>query len=762
LPNSRSLPSLPALVVWAAVLCAAPALAEQPAAATLPTRAELADGTSEAAARLRFLEAQSLQNNPYANGARADKLERLVRLIDPDKRPQVRLHLGHESLLAGRTAAATAEFLYLSELLANAVIEIPAQTLREVHKLLAVSYLRQGEQENCIARHTSDSCLMPIRGSGVHRLQDGSRAAIGVLLAMLETDPGDLGSRWLLNLAYQTLGEYPEKVPPRWLIPPAAFASAAEMPRLPDVATVLGVDVVGLSGGAIIEDFDGDGYLDIVASSWGDADPLRFFRNQTDGSFRDVSAGAGLDGITGGLNLLHADYDNDGDPDILLLRGAWRGRNGAVPNSLLRNNGDGTFSDVTRSAGILRERPTQNAAWGDFNNDGWLDLFVGNESTEKAVYPSELWIANGDGTFRDGSAEAGLAFSAFVKGSAWGDYDNDGRLDLYVSVMYASNKLFHNEGPDAEGRWRFVERATQAGVTEPPASFPTWFFDYDNDGWQDIFVSGYNLDRSGQAAGDAAADYLGLPRRAERPRLYRNNGDGTFTDRAVEAGLDIGPYTMGCNFGDVDNDGFLDFYLGTGEPDLSGIVPNRMFRNDDGRRFLEVTTAAGVGHVQKGHGIAFGDLDNDGDQDIYAVMGGAHEGDVFQNALFENPTSGAHWVTLILEGVESNRSAIGARIKVTVREPKGTRAIYVTVSTGGSFGSSSLRQEIGLGRAESIESVEVTWPRSGRRQSFDAVPIDRIVRLVEGRAALSVVALERVTLKAPAEAAPAPHHVHTP
>jgi hypothetical protein len=216
------------------------------------------------------------------------------------------------------------------------------------------------------------------------------------------------------------------------------------------------------------------------------------------------------------------------------------------------------------------------------------------------------------------------------------------------------------------------------------------------------------------------------------PRLYHNDGDGTFTDVTEEAGLDKVLYSMGSNFGDLDNDGRLDFYVGTGDPDFRTLMPNRMFRNIGDLQFEEVTAPGAVGHLQKGHAVSFGDLDNDGDQDAYAVMGGAFEGDVFHNVLFENPGSNHHWITLRLEGTTSNRSAIGTRIKVVVEEEGATRTLYRTVGSGGTFGASSLQQEIGLGAADSLHTVTVTWPATGRTQRFPDVRMDQIVRIREG------------------------------
>ena len=148
-------------------------------------------------------------------------------------------------------------------------------------------------------------------------------------------------------------------------------------------------------------------------------------------------------------------------------------------------------------------------------------------------------------------------------------------------------------------------------------------------------------------------------------------------------------------------------------------MPNRMFRNDAGTVFQDVSASGGFGHLQKGHGVAFGDLDNDGDQDIYAVIGGAYEGDVFGNALFENPGHGNNWVTLLLEGESSNRSAIGTRVRVDIEGPEGSRAIHRVVGTGGTFGSSSLQLEIGLQQADHIKGIHIFWPASQVEQYFE-------------------------------------------
>jgi len=699
-----------------------------------------APGTRRMAERLQqLIQRVGPERNPYANRLRANfARDALAELRgDPEREMDLQLMLAHESLQGGDSGTAAQSFRRLMDLLARHRPQVLATNRAQLRLYLAQSFFRLGEQQNCLTNHTTESCLLPIRAAGVHRLPAASRSAIAVLNEQLAEFPDDLSARWLLNIAYMTVGEYPAGVPSRWRIDPKVFASEYDLKRFTDVAGGLGLDVDDLAGGAIAEDFDGDGYLDLMCSSMHWQGQLRYFRNGRDGTFSERTREAGLLGEVGGLNIVHTDYNNDGFPDVLVLRGGWQRDLGRFPNSLLRNNGDGTFADVTEEAGLLSFHPTQTAAWFDYDGDGWLDLFIGNESTPGETHPCELFHNNRNGTFTECAKQNGLAVTAFVKGVAAGDFNNDGRPDLYLSIQQGPNILFRNDGPGEAGAargdarptnvWTFTDVTATARVAGPRDSFGTWFFDYDNDGWLDLFVASYWI----LNVGAVAADYLGLPSKGARPRLYRNNRNGTFTDVTASAKLDRVLLVMGSNFGDLDNDGWLDMYLGTGDPEFSTLVPNRMFRNADGKFFQDVTTAGGFGHLQKGHGIAFADFDNDGDQDIYEVMGGFYAGDNYRNVLYENPGLGRRWLTLKLEGVKSNRAALGARIKVTVKTPAGPRAIYKTVGTGGSFGGSPLRQEIGLGDALAIESVEITWPTTARVQVLKNLELDHFYKVRE-------------------------------
>ena len=594
---------------------------------------------------------------------------------------------------------------------------------------LAIAYMKQGELRNCVSPEGRLVCALPLDPAYAHRDRSSANKALEMLDSLLAHDPESVRYRWLLNVAHMALGSYPVGVLSEYLIPPDVFAPEHDLGRFEEIASDIGIYGVDLAGGSIIEDFDNDGLLDIMTSTWDPAGSLKYYHNEGDGRFSERTEEGGLSGQLGGLNIVQADFDNDGWVDVLVMRGGWLLLRGQMRMSLLKNNGNGTFSDVTREAGLaLPAYPSQSAAWADFDNDGDLDLFSCSESMPEApeegaaiIFPSRLFRNNGDGTFTDVADAAGVTNLRYCKGSAWGDFDNDSDPDLYVSNYAGENRLYRNEGNGA-----FSDVAPELGLVEPLESFPTWFWDYDNDGWLDLFVAGYASDIE-----LVAKDYLGIPNDGARPRLYRNDGAGGFEDVTEQVKLDRVSQTMGANFGDLDNDGFPDIYLGTGFPAFDALAPNVAYRNNEGRSFSDATFSAGLGHIQKGHGIAFGDIDRDGDQDIFMQVGGFYPSDGFLNALYVNPGNGIRWLSVRLVGVESNRSAIGARIKVTVLEGGAKRNIHAVVGSGGSFGASSLEQEIGLGTADVVESLEVYWPTSGIRQRFEDVPPNSALEIRE-------------------------------
>ena len=724
------------------------------ATAQQPTPDNATPSTREMASLLsEIFRAQDWKTDPNKSAERAIYYrDVLKRPLDLPTEITLREALATELLNTGDSAGAVAELERVRHTVTDHHVRLPPEAGRTLHSQLGLAYLRLGEQQNCLAHHATRSCLFPIDASGMHHHPEGAEGAVREYTALLSANPQDASARWLLNLAYMQLGRYPADVPAAYLIPASLFKSEYPLPRFDDVATEAGVGITGHAGGVVMEDFDGDGLLDLAISSSGPTDQLRLFHNNGDGIFTDVTRKAGLLGETGGLNLICADVFNSGHPDLLVLRGGWWAKHGAYPFSLLRNRGDGTFTDVTRAAGLLSLHPTQTAAFLDFDNDGWLDIFVPHESTPGDAHPSQLFHNNHDGTFTDIAPASGLADLGFVKATAVGDFNNDGRPDLYVSVKGAPNRLFRNDGPfpgdDPKHltRWHFTDVTAAAHVAEPIESFTTFFFDYDNDGWPDLFVAGYS-----STPADIGAFEAGQPSHAETPRLYHNEHNGTFRDVTHAMHLDRAILIMGANFGDLDNDGFLDLYLGTGDSLYTSLLPNRMFRNNTRRSFEDVTTAGGFGHLQKGHGIAFGDLGSNGSEDIFEEMGGALPGDSYQSVLYRNPgTPGTHSITLNLTGTRSSRSAIGAVLHVIVPDPKGRREIYRTVGFGSSFGGNPLRQHIGLDKWNGPVTVEVRWPASPQPQRFAGLQPDHAYLLTEGTAHPTPVTYKHFHLPSPA------------
>jgi tetratricopeptide (TPR) repeat protein len=645
-------------------------------------------------------------------------------------------NLGFLYLYEGRLADAAAAFE--KALALNQSASGPAQEEYDLKALLGIVALRRGEIENCIACVGPSSCILPISADAVHRQQAGSRDAIRHFTDYLAGRPGDLRVRWLLNLAYMTLGEYPAQVPQQHLIRLDAFASEADVGRFENIALRAGLTTRGpnLAGGSIFDDLDGDGLPDLFTTSIDSELGASFYRNRGDGTFEDRSSHAGLTEQIYALNVTRADYDNDGDLDLLLLRGGWEK---PMRLTLLRNRGDGTFDDVTVAAGLGDPISSESAAWGDYDDDGFIDLFVSGEHLPHFTGPGatrpkpqsrcRLYHNRGNGTFVDVAPAAGVAAELCSKGSAWGDYDGDGRLDLFVSNYVGRCCLFHNDGDG-----KFHDVAASLGVAGESSNFASWFWDYDNDGLLDLFVN-----HNSYSLAEEVAYIVGEPRsQRSRPHLYRNMGRAGFRDVAAEVGLDR-PFTpMGCNFGDIDNDGYLDVYLGTGGMSYEHLVPNRLFKNDGGRRFLDVTMSSGTGHLQKGHGVSFADYDGDGDLDLFVELGGAVPGDGSYNLLFQNPGHGGHWLKVKLVGTRTNRAAIGARIKADLKDPKGAiRSIYRTVGNNSSFGGNSLVELIGLGDARSVAAIEVWWPTSRATQVFRDLAADRTIEITEGEDTLT-------------------------
>ncbi len=561
-------------------------------------------------------------------------------------------------------------------------------------------------------------------------------------------------------------------------------------------------------------DYDGDGLYDLFVP---DGVESRLLRNRGDGTFEDVTAAAGLAGLSGVSVGLFADYDNDGHEDLFVSRTF-------EPNQLFHGDGDGTFTDVTAQAGLGADCCTTVASWGDVDNDGDLDLYVGRyldprRSIPTTFYarngePNRLYRNDGDGTFTDVTDAAGVGDPGLCLGSAFGDYDDDGWPDLYVVNDFGRNTLYHNRG---DGTFDDVSVAT--GTLAYGAGMSASFGDYDNDGRLDLYVANIRSDHDWFAEAPTVWRYMlssfrlgvwrtDLPlywqifrqsgghfvrvfrQMASGNTLLRNRGpaDGgaRFEDVTREAGVNPPGWFWGTSFADFDNDGWLDLYAADGwvygargteiELDfLNSVVSrqdlykrgvlfdpeyfrgrswhgwerNRYLRNDRDGTFTEIGHAVGADLLVNSRGVAVADFWNRGVEDIAVA---ASED---RHALLANlGTPGRHWLEVEVAGGAgrladgTNRDGVGVRLTVDAGGLSQVREVVL----GDGYGSeNSLRQHFGLGGASRIDALTVRWPRSGRVQTFRDVPVDRIVRVVEGSDRLELPAYP--TARAPVPAA---------
>lgn len=516
--------------------------------------------------------------------------------------------------------------------------------------------------------------------------------------------------------------------------------------------------------GVALFDYDNDGWLDIFLvngtrfGAAGGRTTSYLFRNNHDDTFTDVTAKAGLMHVGWGQGCCVGDYDNDGFEDLFVTY--WGG------NVLYRNNGDGTFTDVSRKAGVAgwTDRWSAGCCFLDYDRDGHLDIFVANYvnfDPQKTPRPGQsplcryndvpvpcgpqgfaggtnvLYRNRGDGTFEDVSDKTGITkprgSAAFVftdrdwrpsgsygMGAVVADFDNDGWPDIYVAGDSAPSLLYHNNG---DGTFREVGVEAGAAFDENGAAMSGMGVaaaDYDGDGSLDIVRTNFS---------------------DQVTTLYRNNGDGTFHDASLAAGLGVNRKYLGFGAGflDVDHDGAKDLFLANGHvyPQIAGRKlhvryrqPSLLYRNRGSGKFEDVSAASGsaIATSRVSRGCAFGDLDNDGDIDIVI------------NNLDDSPTvlrnDGAgpnHWLILKLIGRKSNRSAIGARVKLTA----GGRTQIDEVMSGSSYYShNDLRLHFGLGASTEADTIEIAWP-SGATQSLNNVQGDRLVVIDESKGIVS-------------------------
>jgi len=500
--------------------------------------------------------------------------------------------------------------------------------------------------------------------------------------------------------------------------------------------------------GVAFFDYDNDGWIDIYLSNGvrfeetytPDSAPIQhLYHNNGNGTFMDVTGKAGLARTGWGTGVSVGDYDNDGWDDLFC--GYWG------HNILWHNNGDGTFTDVTKKANLREER----VRWGtgstflDYDRDGSLDLFVSNYielDIEKVPAPGQagycrwkgipvmcgphglpggmniLYHNNGDGTFTDVSTKAGILKPGprYSITAVSCDFDNDGWPDVYVAVDSEPSILFHNNHDGT-----FTDLGVVAGCAynedgQEQAGMGVGVGDYNCDGWFDIFKTNFSDDT---------------------PDLYRNNGDGTFTDVTFVSGLGVNTRYVcwGAGFMDYDNDGWTDIFHVTGHvyPEVESyhldahfLSPRLVYRNLGNGKFADVSKdmGPGVNAVYSSRGCAFGDFDNDGDVDVLIL-----NTNDYPSLLRNEGGNRNNWITIKLLGTKCNRTAIGARVRVVAEK----HAQMDEVHTGGSVMSQSdLRLHFGLGKTRQVDLIEVKWPTTQAIERFTNIEANQFLTIKEG------------------------------
>ncbi len=520
-----------------------------------------------------------------------------------------------------------------------------------------------------------------------------------------------------------------------------------------------GYTALGASASAV--DYNGDGLEDLFVTDSKEGSPNHLYRNNGDFTFTDVASQAGVaagnDATNASADSLWFDHNNDGHPDLLVIRFGH--------NQLFQNRGDGTFVNITRTSGMDRYMNAITGIAFDYDRDGDLDLFVGGyfrdvnvfdpdtprffpESFETANNGGGLLVFrnNGGGQFSEVSKQLGIDLRGWTLDLGHADADNDGDDDLYVACDFGTDRFFVNNGDGT-----FTDRTEAAIGIDTKKGMNVDWADYDNDGYLDVYVT------------NITDDYM-----REGNFLWRNNGNLTFLDVSRETNTYDTGWGWAGKFFDYDHDGWTDLYVvdgwvsagesnyvldifqmitqpgvdladvrnwpPMGNKTLSGYQKNRLFHNESGQFFTDAAPEQGLDLLKDGRGIALADFDNDGRVDMF-VANANSEPAMFRNILPLGKDR--HWVQFLLVGTRSNRDAIGAQVRVTTGAT--TRVSFVNGGNG--FASQSTRRiHFGLAGQDSMDRVEVAWP-SGVRQSFSSVAADKIYRIEEGTARIEELAV---------------------
>lgn len=480
----------------------------------------------------------------------------------------------------------------------------------------------------------------------------------------------------------------------------------ADLPVFTDVTAAVGMQIHGYTfSNPIWGDFDGDGNLDLFADNHFNKAPY-LYKNNGDGTFTDIFATSGIPDKGDRHGSAWADYDNDGDLDLSVTTGAAGGSTLGMKKDQLYEYVDGQFIDRADDAGVINTWGRgRSMAWADYDNDGYLDLLDGNLKTDMVLYRN-----SGDGTFTNATVLAGLGLLRYIE-CAFADYDNDGFADIICTTALPGSPprdaIFRNNGDGT-----FVNVTGQTGILPLNDGRGIAMGDYDNDRDLDLFI----------------------PRGTDigyKQTLYRNNGDGTFTDVSDASGLGVVSNNRAAVWGDFDNDGYLDLYVVNSGDDLVGKGPNNLYHNNQDGTFTDVALETGVQSLllSRGRGAAWGDYDNDGFLDLFVTNG--EDNTAFTRGpqfLLHNGGNENHWLKVKLVGTVSNRQGMGAKVTVQTGQLKQYREM--NGADGHFYGQGSTPLHFGLGAVPRINSITVQWP-SGVIQSVRRVAADQEITITE-------------------------------
>ncbi|HHT9136342.1 MAG TPA: CRTAC1 family protein [Candidatus Wunengus sp. YC60] len=484
--------------------------------------------------------------------------------------------------------------------------------------------------------------------------------------------------------------------------PTMAFAQTVT--TFTDVTVTASVGNTARGMGAAWGDYNNDGLLDVYVSNYKDENIL--YKNNGDGTFYDDTDAANVGNTDASTDIAWGDYNNDGFLDLFLVNDVAPGY--GAKKVLYKNNGDGTFANVAKTAGIENTAFGMGVAWADYDNDGYLDVYVTNNAHAMICdgQPNKLFRNKKDGTFEDITDAAGVGDLGNGMGVAWCDYDNDGYQDFYVLNFDNSNFSPPENTPSIlyknNGDGTFTRVTDSAGAKNSLGGFGVAWGDYNNDGYMDVFIA--NL-----------KDILASAKNV----LFKNNGNGTFSDVTDTAGVGDEEESTEVTWVDYDNDGDLDLHVVNGGIGASQACV--LYRNNGDETFTDVVGEASIRYVGHAEGASWGDYDNDGDMDLYLVNYGE------PNVLYQNNGNDNHWIIIKPVGTISNKAGIGARIKVTT----GTKTQIREVDGGSGFCSQdSLWVHFGLGSAETIDTLEIKWP-GGKVQTLFNESTNKILEIKE-------------------------------